>query len=1206
MMHKIIRMSGWGCVLALIVFFQASMVRADSENLIINPAVEITSTSSATLPMGWFKGGYGDNTRLLSYPALGEDDTKGLKTEITRYTGGDAKWYFQPISVSGGDKITFSDSFKSSKASYVTVQYQLQNGVFKYVDIANPAAASSWNKITKTFTVPKNYASPVKNLTVFHLIKSTGWIITDNYSIQKNEVVDTIPPLVSINPVVGQPVSGTITLSATSSDNILVAGVRFNVDGTDVGSESMTSPYNISFDTTTVSDGLHTVLARARDASGNTATSSSIQVDVLNHPTQNTGILIVRKHVINDNNGIATSSQFNLRVTNGTSTEEVLGSPFLGSEAGKELILQPGIYTVKEGLFDGYSRTGFSGDCDNQGVVTVLVGTTTTCTITNDDIPPILPAQGTITVHVVVINDNDGTKQAGDFALAVDAQSIVTGATTTFPVGAHVVSQAPDSNYTTVISGDCDLNGNINLADGDYKVCTITNDDIPSVPPIPEKGTITVNMVVVNNDGGIKTPQDFAPVVDAQGIVIGAETSFLVGTHTVSVLSDPDYITTISGDCDELGNVVLALGDHKVCTITNDDIPPVPPTQGTITVYVVVINDNDGTKQPEDFAPAVDTQGVIIGAPATFPVGSHVVSETTDPNYTTTISGDCDELGNVVLDNGDHKVCTITNDDIPPVPPVPSNFIINPSVEVSSTSPSSVPLAWYKGGYGANSRTLTHGNDAQEGVRGLETEITSYTSGDSKWYFQPVPVFTGQLFTYSEYYKSNVPSEIDIQYQLQDGTFKYVVLSHLPATSTWDQVSFIFTIPTYSSPVVKMTVFHVIESVGWLRTDNYSLSTYTPPPIDPNNAILNPSVETPSGTISSFPAFWSRSSSAGSVSQFMYPVTGYNSSRAMQVTITDYSGGAGAKWYFQSVPVNPGDDYSFSDYFKSTAQSYLSVQFQMDDGTYKYLDLTPLASSATWKQAKGTFTIPPNAVSLTVLHVLKGVGTLATDNYVLKKLSSGAFSEGMVSFNFDDGLESVYQNAIPILNAAGIKSTQYVITEALNMSGYWTTEQLGEIADAGHEIGVHTRTHPYLTQLDSAELLSEIDGSKADLVRFGYNPTTFSYPYGDFNNMIVEEVENAGFKGARSVHSGFNNKNTDPFSLNDQHVEAHTSIEQIKSWIDQAILTKSWLILELHDIDHSGVLYSTTPEILQQIVDYVRQKNILVISNAEGVTKILE
>ncbi len=94
---------------------------------------------------------------------------------------------------------------------------------------------------------------------------------------------DTTPPSVSITaPTSGATVSGTTALSANASDAVGVSGVQFYVDSVARGSEDTVSAYSISFDTTGVADGAHTVFAVARDSAGNYATSSTVSFTVDN------------------------------------------------------------------------------------------------------------------------------------------------------------------------------------------------------------------------------------------------------------------------------------------------------------------------------------------------------------------------------------------------------------------------------------------------------------------------------------------------------------------------------------------------------------------------------------------------------------------------------------------------------------------------------------------------------------------------------------------------------------------------------------------------------------------------------------------------------------------------------------------------------------------------------------------------------------
>jgi len=97
---------------------------------------------------------------------------------------------------------------------------------------------------------------------------------------------DTVPPTVSItSPAGGATVSGTVSITASATDNVGVSSVQFKIDGNNLGSAVTTSPYSASWATTGVTNGTHTISAVASDAAGNTSTATDT-VTVSNSTTQ--------------------------------------------------------------------------------------------------------------------------------------------------------------------------------------------------------------------------------------------------------------------------------------------------------------------------------------------------------------------------------------------------------------------------------------------------------------------------------------------------------------------------------------------------------------------------------------------------------------------------------------------------------------------------------------------------------------------------------------------------------------------------------------------------------------------------------------------------------------------------------------------------------------------------------------------------------
>ena len=93
---------------------------------------------------------------------------------------------------------------------------------------------------------------------------------------------DTTPPTTSITlPANGATVSGTTTVSANASDSVGVTRVELYVDGS-LHSSDTSSPYSFSWNTTTTSNGGHSLQTRAFDAAGNAGSSAVVNVTVSN------------------------------------------------------------------------------------------------------------------------------------------------------------------------------------------------------------------------------------------------------------------------------------------------------------------------------------------------------------------------------------------------------------------------------------------------------------------------------------------------------------------------------------------------------------------------------------------------------------------------------------------------------------------------------------------------------------------------------------------------------------------------------------------------------------------------------------------------------------------------------------------------------------------------------------------------------------
>lgn len=108
----------------------------------------------------------------------------------------------------------------------------------------------------------------------------------------------------------------------------------------------------------------------------------------------------------------------------------------------------------------------------------------------------------------------------------------------------------------------------------------------------------------------------------------------------------------------------------------------------------------------------------------------------------------------------------------------------------------------------------------------------------------------------------------------------------------------------------------------------------------------------------------------------------------------------------------------------------------------------------------------------------------------------------MVVFTFDDGWVTQYDNALPILFEAEFSATAFLTEALIGGDKYMKEEHHATLSANGWEIGSHTRTHPFLTQLDEGDQWQEIS-----YMPDGAEVVSFSSPYGDYNESVVGKVK---------------------------------------------------------------------------------------------------
>lgn len=134
-----------------------------------------------TLPSKWQKNSWGSNTAAFTYVSGGRTGAKSVKTTVSNYVDGDAKWYFDPITtLTPGLQYRFTTWYKGTAIPHATAMFTMSDGSVRYSSMPSPLTVSTaWQKYTDTFTVPTGTVST----SAFMFVVSNGWAQTDDYSI---------------------------------------------------------------------------------------------------------------------------------------------------------------------------------------------------------------------------------------------------------------------------------------------------------------------------------------------------------------------------------------------------------------------------------------------------------------------------------------------------------------------------------------------------------------------------------------------------------------------------------------------------------------------------------------------------------------------------------------------------------------------------------------------------------------------------------------------------------------------------------------------------------------------------------------------------------------------------------------------------------------------------------------------------------------
>lgn len=161
-----------------------------------------------------------------------------------------------------------------------------------------------------------------------------------------------------------------------------------------------------------------------------------------------------------------------------------------------------------------------------------------------------------------------------------------------------------------------------------------------------------------------------------------------------------------------------------------------------------------------------------------------------------------------------------------------------------------------------------------------------------------------------------------------------------------------------------------------------------------------------------------------------------------------------------------------------------------------------------------------------------------------------------IIITFDDGPESQYTSALPVLDHYNIKALFFIMTVTIGHKNFMDRAQVKSLITKGHEVGCHTWNHVQVTKYHSGQdyetqfqkpkkLLEEITGKPV---------TLFAYPDGTWNAEAVKQLQRLGYTMAFQLW-GKTDEAASMFTIKrilvDGNWDAATLLKRLKNYTTQ-------------------------------------------------------
>lgn len=477
------------------------------------------------------------------------------------------------------------------------------------------------------------------------------------------------------------------------------------------------------------------------------------------------------------------------------------------------------------------------------------------------------------------------------------------------------------------------------------------------------------------------------------------------------------------------------------------------------------------------------------------------------------------------------------------------------------------PLAGWTVEHSGDATTSLDMVDGQLNDQALQLDVTQYTSGDVTLSSPRVDVEPGETYLFKAFTTTDSDFTLLARKHHADGS---MTLEQLPNPLERPGNAAFTVSDAFNSGDTTTAVEYVfrLASTGTVQIEGAYLEAaddvrLPPAPVTAPNLVPNPEL---AGSQLGAPDFWSPYDSGVSTVQSGRSQDPDGS--FLWTRVTNYQSGE-AKWQYEPVPVTVDQYFEFGTTYKSEREVDMVAEFELADGQREFANLATVPPAGEWTTIREDFQVPAGAKTVMVTVVSHGDGTTGIRNSSLTDITKPGplrWDQPMVSITFDDGWQSVYDRAVPLLNQHGFRSTQYVNPSSIATPNFMTAAEVQQMHEAGHEIAAHSYEHVDLTWVDADRLHEEMRKSDEALAAAGLGTDNLAPPYGR-SDAQVDWHASQYFDIVRGTDKGINTRqNLEAHDLKVFYVTDETTPNELTQALTETSRLNGWLIVVYHQI----------------------------------------